>query len=320
MSIERIKQEAAKADQLIMELAQRADSSTSDESPEVETSEITPEAVQPEVDQQQTDQGVVADAATEDQNDADVSRLLDESKKWEQRYRSLDGMIQARDRQIEQLHQLLASMQQAQAAPETPAKQDKAKLVGKEDEDAFGADLVDLARRVAREESGAYVSKLESTIAELQQQLKGVAQTTAVTVQDRFENQLTAAVPNWKAVDGDPKFIEWLQGSATRMKVFSEAARNQDVDGVAYFYSEYAGAPKTEKPATDPRLAKQVAPGKSKAVAPAAKSPAEKKTWTRSEIAQFYADGKKRFSQEDYIKLERDLFAAQKEGRVDYTR
>lgn len=319
MSIERIKEEAAKADQMILELAKRADSSTGDESPEVETTEITPEAVQPEVDQQQTDQGVVADAATEDQND-DVSRVLDESKKWEQRYRSLDGMIQARDRQIEQLHQLLASMQQAQAAPEAPAKQDKAKLVGKEDEDAFGADLVDLARRVAREESGAYVAKLEGTIAELQQQLKGVAQTTAVTVQDRFENQLTAAVSNWRAVDSDPKFIEWLQSNATRMKVFSEAARNQDVDGVAYFYKEYPGAQKTEKQAVDPRLAKQVAPGKSKAVAPAAANPAEKKTWTRSEIAQFYADGKKRFSQEDYVKLERDLFAAQKEGRVDYTR
>ena len=319
MSIERIKEEAAKADQMILELAKRADSSTSDESPNGENAEADQEAVQPEVDQQQTDQGVVADAATEDQND-DVSRALDESKKWEQRYRSLDGMIQARDRQIEQLHQLLASMQQAQAAPEAPAKQDKAKLVGKEDEDAFGADLVDLARRVAREESGAYVAKLEGTIAELQQQLKGVAQTTAVTVQDRFENQLAAAVPNWKAVDGDPKFIEWLQSNATRMKVFSEAARNQDVDGVAYFYKEYPGAQKTEKPAVDPRLAKQVAPGKSKAVAPAAANPAEKKTWTRSEIAQFYADGKKRFSQEDYVKLERDLFAAQKEGRVDYTR
>ena len=319
MSIERIKEEAAKADQMILELAKRADSSTSDESPNGETAEVDQEAVQPEVDQQQTDQGVVADAATEDQND-DVSRVLDESKKWEQRYRSLDGMIQARDRQIEQLHQLLASMQQAQAAPEAPAKQDKAKLVGKEDEDAFGADLVDLARRVAREESGAYVAKLEGTIAELQQQLKGVAQTTAVTVQDRFENQLAAAVPNWKAVDGDPKFIEWLQSNATRMKVFSEAARNQDVDGVAYFYKEYPGAQKTEKQAVDPRLAKQVAPGKSKAVAPAAANPAEKKTWTRSEIAQFYADGKKRFSQEDYVKLERDLFAAQKEGRVDYTR
>ena len=319
MSIERIKEEAAKADQMILELAKRADSSTSDESPNGETAEVDQEAVQPEVDQQQTDQGVVADAATEDQND-DVSRVLDESKKWEQRYRSLDGMIQARDRQIEQLHQLLASMQQAQAAPEAPAKQDKAKLVGKEDEDAFGADLVDLARRVAREESGAYVAKLEGTIAELQQQLKGVAQTTAVTVQDRFENRLAAAVPNWKAVDGDPKFIEWLQSNATRMKVFSEAARNQDVDGVAYFYKEYPGAQKTEKQAVDPRLAKQVAPGKSKAVAPAAANPAEKKTWTRSEIAQFYADGKKRFSQEDYVKLERDLFAAQKEGRVDYTR
>lgn len=314
MSIERIKEEAAKADQLIRDLAKG-------EQPAAEEPEEQ-EAAQPEV-EQQTDQGVVADAATEDQTSApEQDRFREEAAKWEQRYRSLDGMIQARDRQIEQLHQLLASMQQApQAEAETEKKPGKSKLVGKEDEEAFGTDLIDLARRISREESGAYISELENRLAQLQEQLSSVAQTTAVTVQDRFEQQLTNAVPNWKTIDNDERFIKWLQANPTRNRVFAEAARSQDVAGVAYFFEEYAGkAAPEEKPKTDPRLEKQLSPGKSKSVPSQAKSQSDKKQWTRSEIAQFYANGRKTYSQEDYAKLERDLFNAQKEGRVDFSR
>jgi hypothetical protein len=315
MSIERIKQDAAKADQLIRDLAKSDVAVAEEESEE--------EAAQPEVEEQQTDQGVVADAATEDQSSAnpDLDRILQESAKWEQRYRSLDGMIQARDRQIEQLTHLLANMQQAPAHTAEQPKQ-SSKLISKEDEDAFGADLIDLARRVAKEESGSYISQLENKLAQLTEQLQGVAQTTAVTVHDRFENQLTQAVPNWRQIDADQKFIEWLQANPTRNKVFAEAAKAQDVQGVAYFFEEYAGkAPQgAAKPTVDPRLEKQVAPGRSKSVPTAAKSQPDKKQWTRTEIAGFYANGRKQYSTEEYAKLERDLFNAQKEGRVDFTR
>lgn len=316
MSIERIKEEAAKADQMIRDLA-KGDVAVAEESEDQE-------AAQPEVEEQQTDQGVVADAATEDQDSEapEVDRVREESAKWEQRYRSLDGMIQARDRQIEQLHQLLAAMQQApKADPAEDKPQSKKSLVGKEDEEAFGADLIDLARRISREESGAYIEQLKSEIAELQQQLTGVAQTTAVTVHDRFEQQLASAVPNWKQIDNDPKFIAWLQDSPTRHKVFAEAAKAMDVQGVAYFFEEFAGkAASEEKPKTDPRLEKQLAPGKSKSVPTAAKAPQDKKQWTRSEIAEFFAQGRKAYSPEEYNRIEREVFSAQKEGRVDFSR
>lgn len=317
MSIERIKEEAAKADQLIAELAKGADVSAR----EGETSEVDVEAAQPEVEQQQTDQGVVADAATEDQTPDAVALVREEAAKWEQRYRSLDGMIQARDRQIEQLHNLIASMQQApkqDAEPEKP--KGKQKLVTEQDEEAFGADLVDMARRAAREEQSNYIEQLEAKIGQLTQQLQGVAQTTAVTVQDRFESQLTSAVPNWRTVDADPAFISWLQSSQTRYKLFAEAARSHAVEDVAYFYQEFAAKqPSPQQKSVDPRLEKQVAPGKSKSTPTPAASQAEKKQWTRSEIAQVYAD-KKRYSPEEFTRIERDIASAQREGRVDFMR
>lgn len=318
MSIERIKQEAAKADQMIAELAKGGPETASTGADDVST-----EAEQPEIVEQQPDQGVAQPAATEDQNhDADTKARSDAAL-WEQRYRSLDGMIQARDRQIEQLHQLIAAMQQAPKAeqPETP--KGKQKLVTEKDEEAFGADLVDLARRAAREEQGAYVEQLEARIEQLTQRLQGVAQTTAETVQDRFEAQLTAAVPEWRKIDADPTFIAWLQQSPTRNKLFAEAARTQAVDDVAYFFKEYAerhAQPATQAPAVDPRLEKQIAPGKPKTVQPPSRSPSDKKQWTRTEIADFFANGKKRYSAEDFARMERDAFSAQREGRVDFSR
>lgn len=311
MSIERIKEEAAKADQMILELAK---GQPADETPEVES-----EAAQPEVDEQQTDQGVVADAATEDHDDA-VSLLREEAAKWEQRYRSLDGMIQARDRQIEQLHQLIAAMQQAPQKEVAPAPEQKGKkLVLKEDEDAFGADLVDLGRRVAREEMDGYVSRLEQKIAELEQRLSGVAQTTALSAQERFEQKLTAQFSDWKSVDEDPAFIAWLKSNAMRLRLFSEAARAHDVEGTAYFYQEYAQGRQAKPASANAQLEKQLAPGKAKAVAPQAKSQMDKKVWTRSEISRTYA-GKKSYSPEEFARLERDIAAAQREGRVDFSR
>lgn len=313
MSIERIKQDAAKADQLIAELARGA------LAPDEQDQGVAVEDQHQDV-EQNNDEGVVA-AATEDQGSpAELARPSDDAAKWEARYRSLDGMIQARDRQIEQLHQLLAAMQSAPSKKEEPAATPAKPLVGKEDEESFGADLIDLARRVAQEQSGAYITKLEQKITELESRLSGVAQTTAVSVQERFENAIANAAPDWKKIDSDPKFIEWLQSVPSRQRVFADAARAQDAEGVAYFYAEYAEKFGQAQQSNRSQLEKQVAPGRSRNVAPQARNTSEKKQWTRSEIAGFYAQGKKQYSSEEYAKLEKDLFAAQREGRVDYSR
>lgn len=319
MSIERIKEEAAKADQRIAELAAQAQAEGNAE--QAETGEAEQRAVE------NSDEGVAHHAATDDQpgvppEQDELNRVREDAGKWEQRYRSLQGMFEAGQRQIEQLHQLLAAMQSATPAKDEPAPAKTAsRLVSEKDEEAFGADLIDLARRVAKEEAGDTIAKLQQQVAALQAQLSGVAQTTAVSVQERFESQLSSKSPEWRRIDADPKFSEWLQASPTRQKLFAEAAKGQDVEEVAYFFNEYAQrvAPATAV-TTDPRLEKQVAPGKSKATSVPSKQSTEKKQWTRSEIAEFMVHGKKSYSSDEYARLYKDVFAAQQEGRVDFTR
>lgn len=310
MSIERIKQRAAEADQRIAELAgQPADEQTAVES----EAEVVAEVVTPDATEDHSAAAPAADALAQAKTDA---------AKWEQRYRSLDGMIQARDRQIEQLHQLLAGMQQAAPAAEAPATTGK-KLISEKDEEAFGADLIDLARRVAQEEHGQVVTALKDQIRQLTEQLSGVSQVAAVSAQDRFEAQIAAQVPNWKTIDADPAFVDWLNELPTRMRMFTEAARSQDAPSLAYFYKEYADktAPAAAAAtAADTRLERMVAPGRTRSVATPAQAPSEKKQWTRSEIARFYKSGRRDYSPEEYTKVEKDIFAAQREGRVDPSR
>lgn len=303
MSITRIKQAAAEADEMIKSLNQPTDEQEQEETPELATE----------------DSGV-AQEPTPTQDQGSGADWENEAKLWEQRYRSLNGMIQSRDRQIQQLHDLLAQMQQAKAeAPAQEAKSDS--FLTPEDEEQYGADLVDMAKRAARQENAQLIEQLQGKIAQLENQLSGVSQATEASVRDRFESKLDRATNGeWRSIDADPKFIEWLKASQARYRVFVEGVREQDVSVVADFFQQYATMQQPAKSAankTRSQLERQVAPGKSKATG--TPQVQDKKQWTRTEIALVYAN-KKQYSQDEFNKLERDIAAAQREGRVDFNK
>jgi hypothetical protein len=330
MSVVHVKKQAAEADQMIEELnkAARADQ----EAPENPTPEGEGQMVsegEHEAQLAEVDQGVAAETG-EQPVEPDEGDWRAQAQLWEQRYRSLNGMIQSRDRQIQQLHELLASMQEQQGASATP-KIDTAtssqQFITKEDEDSYGADLVDMARRAGRQESAALVDELRREMAEMRAALQGVSQVSRVTVQERFESKLDKLTKNtWRAIDSDPEFIAWLQSSPARNRVFAEGVQSRDATTVADFFNDFAKLAsielaRTERPvqARLNRLEKQVAPGKSKAGAAPSSQAGEAKQWTRSEIAKLYAN-KKQYTAEEFNKLERDVAAAQREGRVDFNR
>ena len=318
--MEQIKAAAKKADELIEELARQA---RGEEAEAPETPEETTEPVLAE-----SDSGVQAEPQEEPQAAPDEQdQLREAAAKWEQRYRSLDGMIQSRDRQIEQLHQLLADMQ----ASKTEAKKAEPKkaLVTKEDEETFGADLLDVARRVAREENAQYIQALEAKLAQFEGKLGTMETATAETAQERFETRLGQVAPNWHTVDRDPNFITWLQGSPTRLRIFKESVQSQDLMGVAQFYLDYdvltgkqtevvVSSTDNQSQPVDPRLARQVSPGKSRS-SPTPITEGNKRQWTRTGIADFFTNRKK-YPVDEANRIERDIFAAQKEDRVDYSR
>jgi hypothetical protein len=160
---------------------------------------------------------------------------------------------------------------------------------------------------------------------------KSMAESKRQQVFDR----LTAAVPDWEAQNEDENFLNWLdeqEGLTGRPRAYflTEAMKNADADKViAYFtsfQSENAAATPAE-PAPEPTPEPQVkldeltAPGTPQTGTASAPNESGKRVWTRADIAQFYADRNEFVKKgkpipKEMTKLERDIFAAQAEGRV----
>jgi len=313
---EAVRKRAAQADALIE--AQRQARMTAVGAPDAEAvpdPEQDPEA--PAVTDPTLDQGSHGEPTDET---PEPPQTPPDSAVWEQRWRSLDGQLRARDRQIEQLQGIIASMQSAPApAPAAPVAPTS---VNEEDEENFGSDLVDMVRRASRSEATQLLNNVMQRLDKLEQKLTGVESTATVTAHATFEDRLARLVPNWETLNYDQGFIDWLQASSARNRVFQTAASDKDVPTVADFFLEYEKL--TAKPAKTPaqntrkeQLAKQVAPGKGR-TAPAAPEP-DHLIWTRSSIAQFYRN-KSQYSPSEFARLEKDLFNAQQQGRVDLTK
>lgn len=328
MSVARVKEAAQQADEMIADLARQNqegvteppssdgdsgpgdDAAVNDSGVADETNAPQEGAVQ-EGESQETPAGPEPDA------------LKQELETERQRHQSLQEMVRKRDEQINQLHELLAGMQQARESAPQDTTQSEQPLLTSEDSQNFGEDLVDMARRAARQE----LQSFEQQLNEIRQQIKGVSQTTEQFTEQSFEQQLDTFTENkWRKLDSDPLFIDWLGANRHRQAVFKQAVNQRDAQTVADTFNEYVreqtqqaeqqAAPRRER---QQQLQKQVSPGKARSTGANVQDADEPKMWTRSEIASAYANSKQ-YPKEEFARLERDIAAAQKAGRVDFSR
>lgn len=266
----------------------------------------------------------------------------DDSNTWRQRYLSLQGQynsqVPALQQQVQTLTESVAQLTQQLKTKEAPAPAPapEADLVTKKDVDAFGEDLVDLARRIAKEEFGKRESKYLKQIEALQGQLseaKGqvgeVVESTAKSANERFFEALDDRLPGWDKVQATAECQEWLGTripgtTATWDMALKEAAGRRDVKTVMEVFDSFFAKhptlnPKAEAPAPAPakqELQRQVAPSKSTASAPTANT---KRTYTG---AEYQAESMRlmRLMQkgqaEEAGRLDAELNAALAEGRV----
>lgn len=203
---------------------------------------------------------------------------------WEQKYRTLQGMftretqqarvvVQTQSQQIADLTAEVAAMRKSPPAPSSP-------LVTEEDNTKFGADLVDMARRVAQQEFAPREQALNAVIAELRtqlgQQVGQVQQTQHDTQREGFFSRLVAAVPDWEQIQETPACQTWLSarvpGSTfTWNDVLLDAAGKFDSARAIEVYSTFKSTlppPATPAPSRRPDLSRQISPSKSTASAP----------------------------------------------------
>lgn len=260
-----------------------------------------------------------------------------------QKYRTLQGMYNAEvprlhaqnkelGARIAQLEQLLATLP-AQAAPTTTAAQ-RQKLVTEAEIAEYG-ESIDVMRRVYQEEIGdlhGEISQLKGIIQQMQAnvvpQVQAVAKRQAASAEQQFWADLTDAVPNWQAVNNNQEFHNWLLDvdpltGIARQTYLESAQQELDARRVANFFRTWlesngqatVAQPSRKAPASE--LEKQVAPGRSRS----APAPASDKgrTYSPDDIKRFFNDvraGKYKGREAERDRTERDIFAAQREGRI----
>jgi hypothetical protein len=250
-------------------------------------------------------------------------------EKWEQKYKTLKGMY---DAEVPRLHaqvkDLTARLDSLQRAPE-PKPEPKAaavheKLVTDADVQAFGEDLIEVQRKVAREVAAEFRKDLDDLKAENVKLREQLTTTGTKVSESTFETRLHRLVPDFEEVNVDPRWIDWLNEvdpllRGPRKTVAEQAYISGDAEGVAYYvkmFKDSLGTVEQPKPKAA-ELERQIQPSRSAASAPTVAP--KGKVYTDSQIQDMYRKASQMASRgqlEDARKLEAEIDSAFMEGRV----
>jgi hypothetical protein len=246
-------------------------------------------------------------------------------EKWEHKYRRLQGKYDAEvprlHQQVKELQLALQQMQhQIQAPPPPPAAPEKPaepeRYVSDEDVANYGADFVDIQRRIALDAT----RELRKQIDELKSQL--VQQNTQVQTVS-FETALRQAIPDFEAINSDPDWVSWLNEvdpllRGPRRMVAQAAYERKDVEAVKGYVELFKQSrlpPAKPEVDREKELARQVQPSRS---APSAPVNAQK-TYTMQEADALFRRMQQLTAQgriDEAKRLDVEISTAYAEGRV----
>jgi len=248
---------------------------------------------------------------------------------WQQKYKTLKGMY---DAEVPRLHADLRDLKgqvdnlrkAAETKPAEPAKTAKVeKLVTDADVQAFGEDLIEVQRKVAREVAAEFRGELDAMKAE-NEKLREQLNTTGSQVSEAsFEQRLYRLVPDFQTVNTDERWIGWLNEvdpllRAPRKSVAQEAFNTGDAEAVAHYIGMFKAsiAPAEQPSDKAAELEKQIQPKRSATNAPVSQ---QAKTYTDAQIQKMFQKSvelSSRGQRDDAMKLEAEIDAAYREGRV----
>lgn len=254
---------------------------------------------------------------------------------WEQKYRSLQGHFNA---EVPRLHQqnkelaaqLQALQQQMQELQKPKQQPTDDRLVTDEDVSQYGADLIDLQRRVTREVVREFVNPLKEELAQRDAKITQLENLLGKTGGDvatlSFEQRLERAIPDFSQINADPKWIAWLDAvdeyTGEPRRAYAEWVYNQgNVDKlkqIVDFYKKATGqqAQDQQRQQRKTELERQTQPTRT---ASASSVPAGERIYTEVEfnrlwdkVRDLYAKGQN----DEANQLDIELSQAATQGRV----
>lgn len=260
----------------------------------------------------------------------ELAALRKQVESADQKWKVLQGMINKKDEELETLRELLAKLSSNPA----PVVEDTSQEVGVTDKDReeYDATLIDMVTRIsgvaARSEIAKLRQEIEKRFGKLEGNVQNVESTVAKSAQEVFFDRLTAEVPTWRDTNVSPQFLDWLEipeelSGIRRMDILTDAVSKGDIRRTVTIFKAFEALQNpaktvVEEPPVDDRkknLEKLVAPGKPKTSS--VKASGDKRVWRSADISKLYSDKRAgRITGAEFNELERDLFAAQAEGRV----
>lgn len=239
------------------------------------------------------------------------------SDDWEQKYRALAGKYSAEvPRYAEELRGLKAQVQELteQLAAPPQAQVTSSKLTPAQVVEQFGEDFAEAVGAIAAQVSDQRNGKLQKQVEAAQ----GLATQNA---RAQFMSDVSKAVPDWQSIDQDQRFTAFLDEvdamtGRSRRDFFNDADARNDAARIVHFFTAFRGSVEpvaAQAPTQNQALQAQIVPSSARTN----DAPPGKKVWTQADIKNFYTQARKGLvSAQDYDRIESDIFAAQREGRL----
>ena len=250
---------------------------------------------------------------------------------WQHKYKTLQGLHNVQSTQMRELKERqrqadLRAQEMGQELERLKQPVEKPGVTDPKDVETFGADLVAMVARVVDRKIDSIAGVLDAKLKSVDERLSGTAQVVAKSAEEVFFERLTAAVPDWEALNSDNEFLLWLTEvdpvyGMPRQNALDAAHHELNATRTANVFLAFkAGKTPVAAPAPAPtaasKLEKQVSPNTASVSAPA---PAQKPKWSQAQIVAFYDDvakGRFRGREAEAAQIEVSLNQALAEGRV----
>jgi hypothetical protein len=211
-----------------------------------------------------------------------------------------------------------------------------ANLITDEDRANYGDEMIDLARRAAMSVVNPEIEQLRADNQRLTQRVQNTGKRELLSVLD-------GKLPNWRAINTSPQFINWLRlpnvyTGQIRKQMLDAAVNGAEAPKVIALFKDFLAevqatgqtapaaqfeqlpAPQEQAPRTPAlNLETLAAPGRARPASGNSQMPADKPIYSRAQISNFYRESQKGLwagRETEYRAQEADFQAAMAEGRI----
>jgi hypothetical protein len=271
---------------------------------------------------------------------------------WEQRYKSLLGRLDQATRinqtlgdRVSELEGTIHSIRAGTPPASPPATPGPVKLLSDTERNEYGDEFFTVVGKRAQELFTPEMEQLASRLKQIESRVDATGQLVNKSQTMDVYATLADAIPQWREINRSVEFKQWLQypdmlSGRKRQDMLKEAFDLHDANRVLAFFSGFvteatglprtppgngAAAPPLASPGNGqgngsgrPTLEQYAAPGRgTRSGLP--QTPPDKPVYTQAWIAQFSAAkiaGKFKGREAEVEQIDRDIFAAQHEGRI----